>query len=45
MIRGEYMWVFDKDERLLMKVKRSQNRLYKLIIETENYRCLMSKED
>lgn len=28
-----------------MKVKRSQNRLYKLIIETEDFKCLMSKVD
>ncbi|MDV3180573.1 MAG: hypothetical protein Q8829_02740 [Candidatus Phytoplasma australasiaticum] len=45
VIRGEYMWIFDKNERLLMKVKRLQNRLYKLIIETENYKCLMTKVD
>ena len=40
---GEYLRVFDKQERLLMKVKRSQNRLYKLIIETSSPACLLSK--
>lgn len=39
------MWVFDKDEKLLMKVKRSLNRLYKILIESENSGCLLSKTD
>lgn len=34
IIRGDYMWVFDKQDCLLMKIKKSQNRLYKIIIET-----------
>ena len=45
VIRGEYLWVYDKKEKLLMKVKRSQNRLYKLIIESEIPKCLLSKTD
>lgn len=34
-ITGEYMWVHEEKGKLLMKVKRSANRLYKLIIESE----------
>lgn len=45
VIKGEYLWVFDQQERLLMKVERSQNRLYKLMIETGSKKCLMSKQD
>ena len=45
MIRGEHMWVYDKEEKLLMKVKRSQNRLYKLIIESRSSECLLSRTD
>lgn len=44
-IRGEYMWVFDKQEHFLMKIKRSQNRLYKLLIESENRVCMLSSLD
>lgn len=43
VLKGEFLWVFDKEERLLMKVKRSSNRLYKIIIETSKGMCLMSK--
>lgn len=43
VLRGEFLWVFDKEECLLMKVKRSSNRLYKIIIETDKRVCLMSK--
>lgn len=35
VIRGEYLWVFDKGEKLLMKVKKSPNCLYKILIESE----------
>lgn len=45
VIRGEFLWVFDECEKLLMKVKRSQSRLYKLIIENSRPMCLMSKLD
>lgn len=33
-LSGNYLWVRDKQGKLLMKVKRSVNRLYKIIIET-----------
>lgn len=45
ILKGEYLWVFDKSEKLLMKVKRSHNRLYKLLIETTKQSCLMSKSN
>ncbi|KAL8092628.1 hypothetical protein AgCh_034770 [Apium graveolens] len=45
ILKGDYLWVFDKSERLLMKVKRSPNRLYKLMIETVKPRCLLSSSD
>ena len=45
MLRGEFLWVYDKQEILVMKVKRSPNRLYKLLIETSNQTCMLSKVD
>lgn len=45
VIKGEYLWAFDQHERLLMKVRRSQNRLYRLMIETSGKKCLMTKLD
>lgn len=44
-IKGDYMWVHERDGRLLMKVKRSANRLYKLIIESAKPRCLLSRTE
>ncbi|KAL8145756.1 hypothetical protein AgCh_003778 [Apium graveolens] len=34
VLKGEYLWVRDKQGKLIMKVKRSMNRLYKIILET-----------
>lgn len=45
MIRGEYMWVFDKEDKLLMKIKKSPNRLYKVLIESGSSECLLSRTD
>lgn len=45
ILKGEFLWVFDNQERLLMKVKCSQNRLYKLILETSKSCCLLTKSD
>lgn len=39
-IKGEFLQVFDKHERLLMKIRRSTNRLYKIIIENRKSVCL-----
>lgn len=38
------MWVYDSQDTLLMKVKRSQNQLYKIIINTTQSVCLLSKQ-
>ncbi|XP_074362521.1 uncharacterized protein LOC141702812 [Apium graveolens] len=43
IIHGEYLKVYDKNQRLPMNVKRSSNRLYRIIIESGNSVCLLSK--
>ncbi|KAL8100917.1 hypothetical protein AgCh_032970 [Apium graveolens] len=45
ILKGNYLWVYEKKGSLLMKVKRSQNRLYKLLDETVTSECLLSKLD
>lgn len=40
-----YLWLNIKYEKLLMKVKHSQNRLYKLIVDGSRSVCLMKKID
>lgn len=42
-IKGDYMWIHEEEGKLLMKVKRSANRLYKLITESAKPRCFISK--
>lgn len=36
VLNGAFLWVYDTQVRLLMKVKRSANRLYKIILESGN---------
>ena len=43
VLYGEFLWVHDKDEKLLMKVKRSANRLYKILLDDTQNICLLSK--
>lgn len=38
---GDYLWVRDTKGTLFMKVKRSVNRLYKIIINTSEVDCLL----
>lgn len=45
IMHGEYLWVYDKDGKMLMKVKRSCNRLYKIIAETVGENCFLSRLD
>ncbi|KAL8124006.1 hypothetical protein AgCh_011855 [Apium graveolens] len=45
VLRGEYLWVRDKDDQLLMKVKRLPNHLYKIVIETKIQECFLNKVD
>lgn len=43
VLNGNYLWVYDGDGRLVMKVQRSTNRLYKILLETSKPVCLLSK--
>ena len=45
VINGEHMWVYDSRGRLLMQVKRSVNRLYKIHIEEAQRHCLLTKSE
>lgn len=45
MLNGEYLWVYEGKGRLFMKVRRSSNRLYKIILNSEVAECLLSKCD
>ena len=45
VLHGKFLWVYDKLDRLLMKVRRSANRLYKIIIEEDKNMCLLSKSE
>ena len=45
ILKGEFLWVYDVTGKLVMKVRRSQNRLYKLIIEDTGGVCLLSKTE
>lgn len=42
VLDGKYLWVYDECGRLLMKVKMSENRLYKISLEETWPKCLMS---
>ena len=45
VLKGNYLCVYKKQGGLLMKVKRSENRLYKLLAETVGPKCLLSKSE
>ena len=45
VIKGEFLWVYAVNENLLLKVKRSTNRLYKVIIKEFKGLCLLSKAE
>lgn len=45
VLDGEFLWVYGGDGRLLMKVKRSGNRLYKIMLEETHNRCLLTKSE
>lgn len=34
VLRGDFIWIYDKQERFLMKFKRSPDSLYKFVIES-----------
>ncbi|CAL9228677.1 unnamed protein product, partial [Arabidopsis halleri] len=39
-MREDYLTLFERDGKLLVKAKRSRNRLYKVIMEVESSKCL-----
>lgn len=41
----EHLWVYEGKGRLLMNVRRSANRLYKISLEESSPMCLMSKRE
>lgn len=43
VMNGEYPWVHDHLGKLLVKVKKSVNRLYKIITESGEGKCLMTR--
>lgn len=45
LLKGEYLWIRDKQGDLLMKVKRSTYRLYKILIRDCDSKCLMTRCD
>lgn len=45
VLNGNHLWVYEEQGNLLMKVKRSSNRLYKLLIDNVEAECLFSKSE
>lgn len=43
IMNGERLWVYDDRGKLLMMVKRSVNRLCKIVIEERNPMCMLLK--
>ncbi|XP_074355672.1 uncharacterized protein LOC141695315 [Apium graveolens] len=45
LLDGDYLWVYDEQGRLSMKVKKSENRLYKISLEEMWPRCMIIKAE
>ena len=45
ILSAEHLWVYEKDGKLLMKVQKSTNQLYKIVIEEEMVVCLLTKAE
>nr|GEZ09345.1 zinc finger, CCHC-type [Tanacetum cinerariifolium] len=45
IMHGSFLWVHDVKGKLLMKVRRSPNRLYKIQLKKVKSRCLLGKSD
>ena len=43
ILEGDYLWVYEGSGKLLMKVKRTENRLYKISLEESKPSCLLTK--
>ena len=41
-MKEDELYLYGQDSKLLIKAKRSRNRLYKVIMEVENVRCLQT---
>lgn len=41
VMNGVHLWVYDKGGKLIMKVRKSMNRLYKVIIESNMFRMFV----
>lgn len=44
VLLGDFLWVHDHSGRLLMEVKRSPNRLYKIILNEVEGKCLLGEQ-
>ncbi|KAL8123368.1 hypothetical protein AgCh_011369 [Apium graveolens] len=42
---GDYLWVYEASGKLSMKVKRTENRLYKISLEDSKPSCLLTKRE
>ncbi|KAL8119266.1 hypothetical protein AgCh_016693 [Apium graveolens] len=45
VLEGDYLWIHEKCGRFSIKVKKAENRLYKISLEENNPLCLMSKSE
>lgn len=45
ILEGAFLWVYDSNKVLVMKVKRTSNRLYKILLHTCDPVCLMANLD
>ena len=39
-MKEDHLFFYDRDNKLLVKAKRARNRLYKVVMEAENIKCL-----
>lgn len=39
-MKEDWLYLYDRDEKLVVKTQRSPNRLYKVVMEVETIRCL-----
>ena len=39
-MKEDHLFLYDRDNKLLVKAKRAKNRLYKVVMEAENIKCL-----
>lgn len=45
ILEGDYLYVYEEQRRLLMKVKRTENLLYKISLKESSPMCLQSKTE